>query len=164
MLKRANEASVENTVETSPSELKRVGKFGLVGAINTLIDFALYNLLSSGAGLSLIASNFVSTTVAMVFSFVANKQMVFEKKSGSLTRQAATFFIVTAFGLYVIQNGVIVLLTQVWLDPVHLGVATAHLVGLRNDDAFVIKNTAKIIGTIASLTWNYFLYKMVVFK
>jgi putative flippase GtrA len=102
--------------------------------------------------------------VAMVFSFIANKQMVFEKRSGSLTRQAATFFLATAFGLYVIQNGIIILLTQVWLDPVHLGVAAAHLVGLRHDDGFVIKNTAKIIGTIASLIWNYYLYKLVVFK
>ena len=150
--------------ETSPSELRRVGKFGLVGAFNTLIDFSLFNLLSSFAGLSLVFANLLSTTVAMVFSFVANKQMVFEKRSGSLTRQAATFFLVTAFGLYVIQNGVIVLLTQIWLDPVHLGVGLAHVVGLQHDDAFVIKNTAKLIGTLASLTWNYYLYKMVVFK
>jgi putative flippase GtrA len=164
MLKGAKEASVNSTVETSPSELKRVGKFGLVGAINTFIDFSLFNLLSSLAGLSLISANLLSTTVAMIFSFIANKQMVFEKKTGSLTRQAATFFLVTAFGLYVIQNGIIALLTQVWLDPVHLGVTVAHLAGLQNDDGFVIKNTAKLIGTLASLTWNYYLYKMVVFK
>lgn len=150
--------------ETSPSELRRVSKFGLVGAFNTLIDFSLFNLLSSFAGLSLVFANLLSTTVAMVFSFVANKQMVFEKRTGSLTKQAATFFLVTAFGLYVIQNGIILLLTQVWLDPVHLSVWVAHGVGLRNDDAFVIKNSAKLIGTLASLTWNYYLYKMVVFK
>lgn len=155
---------MESAIETSPSELKRVGKFGLVGAINTIIDFSLYNLLSAVAGFSLIAANLTSTSVAMVFSFVANKQMVFEKGSGSVTRQAATFFLVTAFGLYVIQNGIIIVLTQVWLSPVHLGVATAHLVGLQHDDGFVIKNTAKIIGTIASLIWNYYLYKLVVFK
>ena len=155
---------MSSAVETSTTEFKRVGKFGLVGAINTLIDFSLYNLLSSWAGLSLLASNFISTSVAMVFSFFANKQMVFEKRSGSLTRQAATFFLATAFGLYIIQNGIILFLTQVWLWPVHFGVGAAHLAGLDHDDAFVIKNTAKIIGTLASLIWNYFLYKMVVFK
>jgi putative flippase GtrA len=163
MLIQAKEARVATSV-TSPSELKRVGKFGLVGAFNTIIDFTLFNLLSSWAGLSLVLANFVSTSVAMIFSFIANKQMVFEKRSGSLTRQATVFFLVTAFGLYVIQNGIILLLTQVWLDPVHVGVWVAHTAGLQHDDAFVIKNTAKVIGTLASLTWNYYLYKMVVFK
>src|SRR5437763_1035878 len=106
--------------------MARVGKFGVVGVLNTLIDFAGYNILSSFVGLSLVQSNVISTSVAMIFSFAANKQVVFKKDHGSVTRQATTFFIITAFGLYVLQTGTIKLLTEVWLAPLTLGLAVAH--------------------------------------
>ncbi len=148
------------------SEVKRVGKFGVVGIINTLIDFAIYNLLSSRTALTLVQANIVSTSVAMVFSFFANKSLVFKNRKGNLAIQVLSFFIVTAFGLYILQTGVIKLLTEVWLGPVNLAVAIVHLVGLSKifSDSFVIKNSAKVAATVVSLVWNYLLYKRVVFK
>lgn len=147
------------------SEVKRIGKFGVVGIINTLIDFTIYNVLSSKTALTLIQSNFISTSVAMVFSFFANKNVVFENRKGNPIKEAVIFFAVTAFGLYVLQNGVIHILTVDWTGPVHLAVNISHALKLNSklSDGFVTKNSAKAAGIVISLTWNYLTYKKWVF-
>jgi len=155
---------VSKQLSASGREISRVGKFGIVGALNTLIDFSIYNVLSSTVGLTLVQSNIVSTSVAMAFSFLANKHVVFQKGKGSAIRQGAKFFIVTAFGLYVLQTGTIKLLTDVWLAPIALGLGLAHSFGIMGHDQFLIKNGAKAIATVISLTWNYIMYKKVVFS
>jgi len=150
--------------QSASTEISRVGKFGLVGILNTFIDFTIYNVLSSFVGLSLVRSNIVSTSVAMVFSFAANKQVVFAKHKGSVAKQAVVFFIVTAVGLYVIQTGAIKLLSEIWLAPVTLILAIAHGLNVVGHDQFIAKNSAKAIATVLSLTWNYIMYKKVVFS
>jgi putative flippase GtrA len=144
--------------------MKRVGKFGAVGAANTLLDFVIYNLLSSGFRLSLVEANIISTTVAMVFSFAANKKLVFKKHDGSVARQALLFYAVTAFGLYILQSATIHFLTEVWLYPVNVCLDLAHVMGIQGHDQFLIKNFAKAIATFVSLCWNYVMYKKVVFR
>ncbi|HSX15096.1 MAG TPA: GtrA family protein [Candidatus Saccharimonadales bacterium] len=147
------------------TEVKRIGKFGAVGIINTIIDFTIYNVLTSKVGLTLIQANFFSTTVAMIFSFFANKTVVFQSRKGNPIRQAVIFFIVTAFGLYVLQNLVIHALTVTWTGPVDLATHIVHSLGLGGtfSDAFVIKNSAKIAAILVSMIWNYLAYKKWVF-
>ena len=94
-------------------DIVRAGKFGVVGALNTLIDFVLYNVLSTFLKLTLVQANIISTTIAMIFSFTANKKLVF-KSQGAVLKQGILFFAVTAFGLYVLQTGTIKLLTDIW--------------------------------------------------
>lgn len=149
----------------SSVEIKRVGKFGIVGIVNTLIDFGIFNALTKFAGFGIIQANIVSTTCAMIFSFAANKKVVFKPESGSTARQAVMFFVVTAFGLYVIQNGIIWLLTDIWVGPVNLVVNIVRSAGIHFlSDGFYINNSAKAVATVASLVWNYIMYKEVVFK
>jgi putative flippase GtrA len=138
--------------------MKRVGKFGAVGAANTLLDFVLYNILSSGFRLSLVEANIIST------SFTANKKLVFKKHDGSIARQALMFYAVTAFGLYVLQSATIHFLTEIWLTPVNTIVASFHWAGVTGHDQFLIKNSAKAVATFISLSWNYVMYKKVVFR
>lgn len=154
------------TPVTSGAEMRRVGKFGAVGVINTLIDFVLYNVIHFVLGLGLIPANIISTTTAMLFSFVMNKQVVFKKKDGSVIGQAIVFFAITAFGLYVLQNSIIHFLTDVWVTPMQLLVRVVRVIGLDTllTDAFVVNNGAKVIATVVSLLWNYVMYKKVVFK
>jgi putative flippase GtrA len=146
------------------AHLKHVSKFGAVGLANTLLDFLIYNLLSGRFGLTLVASNIISTTCAMVLSFFGNKKLVFGKHDGSTLGQALKFYAVTAFGLYVLQTGTIHLLTQVWTGPTQLALGWAHMLGLHGHDEFLVKNGVKVVATGISLTWNYFMYKMVVFR
>ena len=145
--------------------IKQVGKFGAVGILNTLIDFSIYNFCLKFLEFSTVGANTVSTTIAMVFSFTANRKVVFKDGSGSVRRQAVLFFVVTAFGLYVLQNGVIHILTDLWRAPLEAVVRVIRSFGITVlADDFYINNMAKVIGTVVSLTWNYIMYKKVVFK
>lgn len=148
------------------ARVKRVGKFGIVGIANTLIDFAIYNVLFGVVGLDVRVANIISTTIAMVFSFTANKRLVFKPQSGSVMKQAIIFYAVTAFGLYVLQTGTIHILKDVWLGPIDLLLLIVHSLGLSQylPDTFVINNGAKAAGTVLSLAWNYVMYRKVVFK
>jgi putative flippase GtrA len=146
-------------------EATTVGKFGVVGVLNTLIDFTIFNALQKFLFWAPIPANVVSTTVAMGFSFFANKQVVFEKKGGSLLKQALIFVPVTAFGLYVIQNAIIFFFVHAWPWPMHLVIQIVRTIGFHwFSDNFFINNGAKAMATIASLIWNYIMYKKVVFK
>jgi putative flippase GtrA len=155
-----------NPSRSGTAEVKRVGKFGIVGILNTGIDFALFNVIGHFANLTPVLANLISTTCAMGFSFAANKTMVFARKEGSLIKQAAVFYIVTAFGLYVLQTGTIHILTHVWTGPVNTVVTLSHTLGLSHylTDRFIANNSAKAAGTILSLTWNYLTYKRIVFN
>jgi len=145
---------------------KRMGKFGAVGVINTLLDFSLYNLLSGLLKLTLIQANIISTSVAMIFSFTANRHLVFKRDNGtgSVWREGIIFFAVTAFGLYVLQTGTIKLLTEIWVAPIGLMLAMAHMIGITGHDQFLAKNGAKAAATFVSLAWNYVMYRRVVFS
>jgi putative flippase GtrA len=149
------------------AEVKRVGKFGAVGVMNTGLDFLLYNVLHFYFGLGLIASNIISTTCAMSFSFIMNKRVVFRHNQDRRTsHQAMIFLAATAFGLYVLQTGIIAVLTSVWTEPMQLLVMIVHTLGLREhlSETFIVNNGAKALGTLVSMTWNYIIYKKVVFR
>ncbi len=147
--------------------LERITKFGLIGILNTVIDFVLFNVLTSKkVGWGKITANTLSTTVAMIFSFFFNKTYVFGANGGNVSIQVAEFFLVTMVGLYVLQNLVIWFLTSIWTFLPELAfkiVSLLHLdKALKRD--FVIKNSAKAAATVVSLTWNFVLYSKLVFK
>lgn len=147
--------------------LDSLAKFGLVGILNTAIDFTIFNVLTNKKiGWRKIPANLVSTTVAMTFSFIMNRGFVFNATSGNVYLQTAEFIAVTAFGLYVLQNLVIYFLLKIWQWPVEFAWAVAKLVKLDRfvGHEFVRKNSAKAAATLVSLTWNYLMFSFIVFK
>ena len=144
-----------------------LAKFGLVGILNTLIDFGIFNVLTNKKiGLKKIPANLISTTTAMLVSFSLNRGFVFNATGGNIYVQSAEFFAVTAFGLYVLQNIVIWFLLDVWEWPVELAWKIVRLVKLDKvmSHEFVRKNAAKAAATLVSLTWNYLMFSFIVFK
>ena len=128
---------------------RRLLRFGMVGGTNTVIDFGILFALTV-AGLPTIAANIVSTTIAFVFSFVANKNYTFKSKSVNIKKQFILFTLVTLFGLWVIQNIVIALTEPILLSA-----------GLSGSASLFI---AKSIATVVSLVWNYYFYSRAVFN
>lgn len=147
--------------------LNNLAKFGLVGILNTAVDFIIFNILTNKkVGLKKIPANLISTTVAMLISFTLNRGFVFKAEAGNIYIQSAEFFAVTAFGLYVLQNLVIWFLLDVWEWPVHLAWKIVQLIKLDKfmGEEFVRKNAAKAAATLVSLTWNYLMFSFIVFK
>lgn len=126
-------------------------RFGLVGVINTAVDFAVLNVLVGVFGLPLVPANIASTATAMVVSYSLNKKAVFRGSNGGNARQLVIFVVVTLVGLWLIQSVVIV-------------GAHALLASVTSWSSVITLNVAKVIGTVASLTWNYLWYSRVVFR
>ena len=124
-------------------------KFGIVGVANTALDFGLLFLLVH-LGLNKVPSNFISTGTAFVFSFFVNKSFTFKSTGGNAKKQFAIFLSVTLFGLWVIQPVIIFFVSA----PLSVFIGSESLVLL----------IAKLIASVASLTWNYLFYSRLVFK
>lgn len=123
-------------------------RFALVGGFNTALDFGLLFLFVS-LGFDKIVANYISTSIAFVFSFFANKTFTF-RATGDARREFITFVTITLFGLWVLQP---IIITGVTALTVPLDISeSATLVG------------AKLIATIISLIWNYIMYSRVVFR
>ena len=139
----------------------QIALFGLVGVANTALDFVIYNLLTRK--IPRIPANICSTSVAMAFSFTANF-FVFQPHTFDAPGQATKFIIVTAVSLYVIQNVVIYLTTNVWMQPVRWANSATHKIQLASgwSEAFVSKNTVKLLATGCSLVWNFLRYRFYV--
>jgi hypothetical protein cdiviTM7_02105 len=124
-------------------------RFGLIGVINTALDFGLLFILKS-VGLMATTANIFSTSIAFVFSFFANKKYTFRSSGTNIVREMILFVAVTLFGLWVLQTGVI------WLVLPHLSKL------LRSSEMGLL--ATKLIATAVSMTWNYILYDKLVFK
>jgi putative flippase GtrA len=124
-------------------------RFALVGGFNTALDFGILFLLVA-LGLDKIAANFVSTSVAFIFSFFANKTFTFKAKSGDARREFVAFMVVTLFGLWILQ-------------PIVITLATTATTPLALSEPVVLM-VAKLLATIVSLVWNYLMYSRFVFK
>ena len=92
---------------------RQVGRFGLVGIINTALDIGILFVLKS-LGVPVSYANVVSTSVAFCFSFFANKLYTFNGREGNVVRQMTLFIVVTLFGLWVLQTIVIQLTLPLW--------------------------------------------------
>jgi putative flippase GtrA len=124
-------------------------RFIIVGGANTALDFLLL-FLFTGLGVDKILANYFSTSIALVFSFFANKEFTFKNKTGNAKKQFALFLVVTLIGLWVIQ-------------PIIIWVSTSSLATyIPNDELNLF--VAKLIATVGSLIWNYLLYSRLVFK
>ena len=125
-------------------------RFGLVGAGNTLLDFGILFILVSFFGIPNVIANIVSSSIAFVSSFVANKKYTFNSNGQSIIREMILFTVITLFGLWVIQSAIIAAITP-----------AVHQITENDTLALLI---AKLIATSVSMIWNYILYSRVVFN
>lgn len=123
--------------------------FAVIGVANTALDFGLLFTLKN-LGLPAVAANTISTSIAFIFSFLMNRKYTFKSSGQNVKRELLLFVTVTLFGLWVLQNIIIWLLT-----PALTGF------GLAENTAVLV---AKLFATAVSLVWNYVMYDKVVFK
>jgi putative flippase GtrA len=124
-------------------------RFAVVGGANTALDFGILFVLVS-LGLDKFVANFISTSVAFVFSFFMNKTFTFKSKTSNAKKQFVLFLVITLFGLWVIQ-------------PVIIGGTAWAISGLNLSNPAVLL-IGKLCATVATLIWNYILYAKYVFN
>lgn len=157
----------------------QVARFGLVGVINTLVDYVVFISLTIVFRIPLSrvwVAKYPSSAVAMVVSFVLNRRFVFRSQRRDVAREAFRFVTATLIGVFVIQN----LLTQFFasnfqyfgtaafraLDAAGLSelTVTVHDRTLGITRSYTIKTVAFGLATVASLTWNFLTYKYWAFR
>jgi putative flippase GtrA len=157
----------------------QVARFGLVGVLNTVLDYVLFITFTIVFRIPLDQvwiAKYPSSAIAMVVSFALNRRFVFRSRRPDVMREVFRFVTATLVGVFVIQN----LLTQFFSsDFQYFGTAAYRLaaaVGLSAaqvdvhgrtlgvTESFTIKTVAFGLATVASLTWNFVAYKYWAFR
>jgi putative flippase GtrA len=125
--------------------------FGLVGVVNTAVDFCIFWIAATEFGLPLVVSNVMSWTIAVSGSYVLNSMFTFAAESGRKLgwRPYGTFLASGVIGL--IAN------TTTLLVAARLAVHVIDKPGLQL--AF-----AKACAIVASFVVNFSLSHFVVFR
>eukprot|EP00992_Anisonema_acinus_P003351 TRINITY_DN12868_c0_g1_i1.p1 TRINITY_DN12868_c0_g1~~TRINITY_DN12868_c0_g1_i1.p1 ORF type:complete len:125 (-),score=2.24 TRINITY_DN12868_c0_g1_i1:310-684(-) len=122
--------------------LRQVLKFGSVGVVNTLLDFAVLNLLAGLLGWPVVPANTISFSIAVTNSFFMNKYWTFEEREGKMHIQFGGFVIVAVVGLLL----------------------SDFLVYLFAEDLGWHYNWAKVVSILPVFVWNFLASKYFIFK
>lgn len=120
-------------------------RFGLVGVGNTLVDFAILNLLvalfDSPAGFVLLGCNAVAFLGASVNSYLCNRRWTFARLHHASMEEFGCFLLIALVGLLINSS-------LLWLLTSGAPLSLLHL------------NLSKGGATIASLGWNFIGYRL----
>lgn len=152
---------VQQTLRSPWNRLREISSFGLIGLLNTAINFGILNalilLMHKQQGFWLIIFNGCAFMGGVVNSYLLNTNFTFRtQRRGSLwdIRLFARFFGAALSGLLV--NTAVIWLTLPLLA--HMGNA-----GVVNRPLLAI-NISKAIATLISLCWNYGVMKRWVYS
>jgi putative flippase GtrA len=145
------------TAPKSRSERLKFIIFSLIGVFNTVFDLVLY-VLFLNATKSIIIANLISTSAALIGSYVLNSKVTFRTKKWT-ARSFILFIGVTVFGLWVLQTGAIYLFNHL------LFYVPEHSWRLLGPIEHLAKSLLpKILATGITFVWNYLWYSRVIFK
>ena len=148
-------------------DLKKFVKFGLIGVLNTLVDFAVFYVMDrwvirEGPTLVLLGaavvtgpylSNAVAYVVANVHSFVWNKLWTFEKRD-RVTRGEAARYLLTSAGYVLISTVSLAVCIRILSLPVLAPLVPEGYTNL----------LAKLPTACVTIFYNYLMNKFWVFK
>lgn len=125
----------------------QVVRFGIVGVLNTLVDFGAFNILVFVFGVPILVAYPLSVTAGIVNSFLWNKHWTFSAgKSAEWRREAVVFLGVSVSGLFINWAGFAVL----------------HL--LIGSSAPLLLNLEKLAASLVSMVWNFVGYRFLAFR
>ncbi|SEG73944.1 GtrA family protein [Paenibacillus sp. UNC499MF] len=75
-------------------------KFGLVGLLNTGVDFAAFLLLTA-AGVPYLTGQIIAYLLGVLNSYMLNRSWTFRSRKGGSTREIAKFFLINLISLAV---------------------------------------------------------------
>lgn len=150
-------ANVITHARNNRKELTRFVKFAIVGAIGTVVDFSVLNLLIQLAGFEKFWANTCSFTAAVLSNFTWNRLWTFpESRERPLVSQLGQFALVNVAGLAINQTIFLGLDRFVLGETGALAAPTSGLAGTIGMAHFTLAyNLAKAIAIIVVLFWNF---------
>lgn len=139
------------SIFNSRKEQKRFAKFAIVGAIGTVVDYSVFNLVAYLFGLEEVVAQAISFLAAVTSNFVLNRSWTFsDSRSKRLRVQLAQYVLVNVVGL-IIRTPIFVAFSAVF-DAFLAG----RLLPLGIDTAWLAHNLALAGAIGVVLLWNYF--------
>jgi len=137
-------------ISSPKSEFQRFLRFVLVGLVNTLVDFGLFNLMAGFFRMLLLLAQAISFVAGVATSFLLSRKFVYpEARDGRLSIQLPKFLVINLMGLG-LRSVIIPNLN-------HLFVGLFSSVPLANlSPEFVSRNLAWGISTFVVLLVNFF--------
>ena len=142
------------SILTNPQERTRFLRFAFVGMVGAVVDFGIFNLLSSALGISAVLASVFSFMAAILSNFTWNRYWTYpDSRTKPVTQQLVQFSVVSVLGL-IIRTPIIALLEtplerlfeSASLLPV--GFVTPKLLG---------ENLALAVAVIIVMFWNFFI-------
>ena len=147
-------------------DLKKFLKFGLIGILNTLVDFVVFYFMNKLIGdgpivavlgmtvsIGVLAANTISYIVSNIHSFLWNKFWTFKKKERVTGREVGRYLI-TSCGFLLISSVGLSIFMAILQTPALAGLIPAGLIPL----------AAKIPNTCITMFYNYLMNKFWVFQ
>lgn len=131
--------------------------FSIIGVFNTALDITIYTLLRSD-GLTVIVSNVIAVSIALIGSYILNSRYTFKSKQWSI-RTFLGFMAVTLVGLWFLQTAVIYMITIMFR---YMPSGLWNMAGSYSKLSQII--LPKILATGVSFLWNFIWYNKVIFK
>ncbi|WP_438855462.1 GtrA family protein [Agromyces sp. M3QZ16-3] len=127
-------------------------RFLTVGAISTIIEIAVFNLLYLVLGVDVVAAKIVASLVALVNAYIGNREWTFRHRGGHTRAVEITLFIVvnavcTALGALLVWAGVL---------------AASAALG-REAGPFVV-NAVNLASIVVVVVLRFLLYHFIVFR
>lgn len=123
-----------------------LSKFGVIGAINTALDFVILNALVFGLGMGPLWAKCVSTVIAATSSYFMNRHWTFAHRARSgMRREYTLFFLLNLVGL-----------------AIGLACLAVTRYGLGQDSVLAI-NFANLAGLVLGTVFRFWSYRRWVF-
>jgi len=141
--------------------------------VNTLTDYLAFMFLTKAFSVPLERvwiAKLVSAGFAMAVSFMLNRSWVFASGDDRRAGQVGRFLITTVSASWGIQLGLTQFFSAVWPIPGLASFAALRRAGLTGmapgifTEAAAIKTAAFALATMASMGWNFILYRTWVFR
>lgn len=120
-------------IEKKLNNATRLIKFGLVGAVNTLLDFSVFIFLVRAMELDPLWSNFISYVAAVINSYILNMLWTF-RSSSEKKLDPGTFVVFVS------------------VNSIGLVIGTSVILAFQS---IMAVEAAKIIAVFSTLAWNF---------
>jgi putative flippase GtrA len=127
--------------------LDEVAKFGAVGALGTVVNFAVSNLLWHLTSLQAVRANVIATVVAIGCNYVGFRYFTYRDRDKSAKSRELTLFLVFSVIGLVIENGILyaAIYGFGWETPIQ-------------------RNVFKVVGIGIATLFRFWSYRTWVFK
>jgi putative flippase GtrA len=137
---------------TSSRERVRFFRFAIVGAIGAVIDFSIFNILTSFLKVPVIIAQAFSFSIAVTSNFLWNRFWTYpDSRSKRVAHQVIQFFVVNVVGL-LIRTPLIG-----FLGPVLVALAARLYLPISVSSNVIGHNLALAIAVGVVMLWNFFI-------